>query len=109
MTRRRKVATKAELWQGETLGVIVAGRQVFLVDVEGSVCAYEDRCQHKGMPISGGRLTGHVLTCPVHGWSYDVRTGKGLNPENVALAAYPVTVEGDDILIELEEADARQG
>ena len=47
--------------------------------------------------------TDHVLTCPVHGWQYDVRTGKGINPCNVTPLPLPVKVEGDDIRVDVNE------
>ncbi|HMJ50702.1 MAG TPA: Rieske 2Fe-2S domain-containing protein [Polyangiaceae bacterium] len=100
-----KAATLDELWIGEKLGVVVAGRPVLLVNVEGTICAYEDRCRHKGIALSLGKLEGHVLTCSVHGWIYDARTGAGINPASARLPRFPVRVEGDDILVEVAEVD----
>ena len=98
---RRKVATLDDVWSGEKLGLEVEGRPVMLVNVEGVVCAYEDRCRHKGVRLSEGCLVGSVITCAAHGWEYDARTGKGINPESVTLARYEVTIEGDDILVDV--------
>jgi toluene monooxygenase system ferredoxin subunit len=100
-----KAATLDELWIGEKLGVVVAGRPVLLVNVEGAVCAYEDRCRHKGIALSLGKLEGHVLTCSVHGWIYDARTGAGINPESARLPRFPVRIEGDDILVDVAEVE----
>jgi toluene monooxygenase system ferredoxin subunit len=100
-----KVATLDELWMGEKLGLVVSGRPVLLVNVEGSVCAYEDRCRHKGIALSLGKLEGHQLTCAVHGWIYDARTGAGINPESAQLCSYPVRIEGNDILIDVAEVE----
>ena len=97
-----KVATLDDLWSGEKLGVIVQGRPVLLVNVEGKFCAYEDRCRHKGVPLSTGRLEDGVLTCSVHGWVYDVRTGRGINPESTILPSYPIKVENSDILVDVD-------
>jgi toluene monooxygenase system ferredoxin subunit len=105
-----KVATLDDLWIGEKLGVIVGGRPVLLVNVDGTFCAYEDRCRHKGVLLSTGRLEGGVLTCSVHGWSYDARTGCGINPESTKLPSYPVKIERSDILVDVDEeaSDARR-
>ena len=100
-----KVATLDELWIGEKLGVVAAGRPVLLVNVDGTVCAYEDRCRHKGIALSLGKLEGHVLTCAVHGWAYDARTGAGINPESVRLSRFPVRIEGNDILVDVAEVE----
>ncbi len=99
----RKVGTLNDVWRGEKVGVEIDGRPVLLVNVEGPVCAYEDRCRHKGVRLSEGRLDGFVLTCRAHGWEYDARTGRGINPEAVALPRYAVEIEGDDILIDVPE------
>jgi toluene monooxygenase system ferredoxin subunit len=96
-----KAATLDDLWIGEKLGVSVGGRAVLLVNVEGAVCAYEDRCRHKGIALSLGKLEGHVLTCSVHGWIYDARTGAGINPASAQLPCFPVKIEGNDILVDV--------
>ena len=99
----RKVGTVDDVWMGEKVGVEVCGRLVMLVNVDGIVCAYEDRCLHKGVRLSEGRLEGSVLTCAAHGWQYDARTGAGINPENVRLTGYPVQIEKGDILVDLPD------
>src|SRR5207244_7529471 len=81
----QKAATLDDVWSGEKLGLEIGGRPVLLVNVGGAVCAYEDRCRHKGIRLSEGRLDGFVLTCAAHGWTYDARTGRGINPEAVEL------------------------
>ena len=98
-----KATTLDELWMGEKLGVVVAGCPVLLVNVEGTVCAYEDRCRHKGVALSLGNLEGHVLSCSVHGWLYDARTGAGINPESAHLPRFPVRIEGNDVLVDVAE------
>jgi toluene monooxygenase system ferredoxin subunit len=101
-----KVGTLDDVWSGEKVGVVVKGRPVLLVNVDGVVCAYEDRCRHKGVRLSEGRLEGPVLTCAAHGWQYDARTGHGINPESVALPRYEVKIENGDILVDLPEGAA---
>jgi toluene monooxygenase system ferredoxin subunit len=97
-----KAASLDELWIGEKVGVVVGGCPVLLVNVEGTVCAYEDRCRHKGIALSQGKLDGHALTCAVHGWTYDARTGAGINPERTQLIRFPVKVEGNTIFVDVE-------
>ncbi len=96
-----KATTLDELWSGEKIGVVLGGRRVLLVNVAGTVCAYEDRCRHKGVPLSEGRLEDGVLTCCAHGWEYDARTGRGINPESVKLPRYAVRIEGSDVLVDV--------
>jgi MmoB/DmpM family protein/Rieske 2Fe-2S protein len=72
-----------------------------LCNVEGVVYAYDNSCPHLGSPLSKGRLEEHVLTCAAHEWSFDVRTGSGINPAQACLRGYPVRLEGDRILVDM--------
>jgi toluene monooxygenase system ferredoxin subunit len=97
-----RVASLATLWDGEMIGCKVAGRPVVLVKLDGRVHAFDDRCPHLGQPLSAGTLEGGVLTCNAHLYSFDARTGVGINPARARLCPYAVTVEGDDVLVDPE-------
>jgi toluene monooxygenase system ferredoxin subunit len=101
----KRVGTMSDVWSGEKIGVEVGGRPVLLVNVDGVVCAYEDRCRHKGVRLSAGKLDGVVLTCSAHGWTYDARTGFGINPEGVKLTPYPVRIEDDEIMVDVPDRE----
>lgn len=100
----RAVLREEELWIGEKLGLEIEGRKLLLVNVEGAVCAFEDRCAHQSWPLSRGKLEGRELTCSLHHWRYDACTGAGLNPAGVALRAYAVRVVDGEICVELDGA-----
>jgi toluene monooxygenase system ferredoxin subunit len=100
-----RAASLDELWVGEVKGVRIRGREVLLANIEGNVRAYENRCGHKGLPLGQGELAGCVLTCPAHGWQYDLNTGQGINPDRARLHRYLVEVDGNDILVGFEGAD----
>jgi toluene monooxygenase system ferredoxin subunit len=97
----RRVTSASELWIGEMRAATVEGRALLLVNVEGRVQAFEDRCAHQGVPLSQGRLQAGVLTCSAHEWQYDAATGQGLNPCGVSLKSFPVEVRDGDIWVEL--------
>jgi toluene monooxygenase system ferredoxin subunit len=98
----RRVAALHELRPGEMKGVFVEGRPIVVLNVGGQVCAYADRCAHKGVPLSTGRLIDDTLLCDVHYWLYDARTGCGINPDGVALRKYPVAVQEEAIWIDVD-------
>ena len=98
----RRAASREDLWVGEMKGVVVDRVPVLLVSLEDGVRAYEDRCLHKGVALSAGRLSGTRLVCSVHAWEYDVASGQGLNPANVCLRAFPVRVVGDEIQVDID-------
>src|SRR4051794_27201969 len=90
-----------ELWKGEMRGLVVQGRRVLVVRIEDQVCAYEDRCAHLGLPLSQGKLEHGVITCAAHHYQYDACTGRGVNPERVALRRFPVALAHGDILVDV--------
>jgi toluene monooxygenase system ferredoxin subunit len=99
-----RYATAAdELWEGEMLGVELDGVPVLLVNIEGEIRAYRDRCAHQGARLSAGRLHGTTLTCSRHHWTYDLREGRGINPCNVALEPIPVRIDDGRVLVCIPE------
>jgi toluene monooxygenase system ferredoxin subunit len=99
----RRVSALDDLWSGEMRSTSVEGRRVLLVNIEGRVHAFEDRCAHQGVPLSQGRLAAGVLTCGAHEWQYDAATGNCLNPCGVTLKSFPVEVRDGDIWVEVAE------
>jgi toluene monooxygenase system ferredoxin subunit len=90
-----------DLRPGEMAGLVVGRTPVLLVNVDGTVYAYHDSCPHRGVPLSRGRLAGRALVCGAHQWVYNACTGRGLDPNDVELCALPVSVEGEQIVVEL--------
>jgi len=106
------VLREKELWIGEKLGLEIEGQKLLLVNVDGAVHAFEDRCAHQSWPLSRGHLAGRELTCSLHQWRYDACTGAGLNPAGVALRTYAVRIVDGEIWVDLgdrgSETDARR-
>ena len=51
-------------------GAVLLGEQLVLVRLQGEVCAFPDRCAHRGTALSLGCVEGNYLRCPYHGWTY---------------------------------------
>ena len=95
-----RVAKLAELEPGQPKMVEVEGTQVMLARVGESVYACGDMCMHQGGPLSEGKLVGTKVTCPWHGWMYDVKTGQCLLPTRGGpVPSYTVRIDGDDVFI----------
>ena len=94
-----------DLWEGEMVGLELDGVPVLLVNVDGEIRAYRDRCPHQGMRLSQGRLQGTTLTCAAHHWTYDLRAGRGINPCSAALEPIPVRVNDGQVWVAVSEAD----
>jgi nitrite reductase (NADH) small subunit len=95
-----RVARASEIPPGSSKVVVVLGHPVALFNVDGSFYAVSNVCLHRGGPIGEGTLDGPIVTCPVHGWEYDVRTGKNVSNPMAHLRTYGVRVEADDVLVE---------
>jgi toluene monooxygenase system ferredoxin subunit len=105
---RKLVARLSELWVGEMAGVQVGNTPVVLVNLGGVVCAYEDRCPHRGFPLSRGRLGSGAIVCSAHEWTYDALTGRGINPRGVALRALPVSVDGEEVSVDVDDGEGER-
>jgi nitrite reductase/ring-hydroxylating ferredoxin subunit len=77
----------------------VAGKDVAVFNVDGTVYAMEDSCLHKGSSLGAGQLDGKVVTCRSHGWRYDVTTGSTMNVPGYGVASYPAKVVDGKILV----------
>ncbi|HWD03485.1 MAG TPA: Rieske 2Fe-2S domain-containing protein [Kribbella sp.] len=84
-----------ELWEGEMAGVEVGGEKVLLMNIDGEVRAYRNRCPHQAWALDEGDFDGETLTCSRHLWVFDARSGAGVNPDNCRLASFPCRVDED--------------
>jgi nitrite reductase (NADH) small subunit len=101
MAAWHKVATVEEVAAGTARELTAGGRVVALFNVEGDFYALDGICPHAGGPLGEGSLLGCVVTCPWHGWQFDIRTGQhALNPR-IEQTRFPVRIEGNDVLVEI--------
>ena len=64
------------------------------------VFALEDRCPHKGGPLSEGIVHGDRVTCPLHNWVFDMNSGIAQGADEGAVRTYPIRVQQGRILID---------
>ncbi len=88
---------------GKMIKITVDGKDVMVANIEGDFCAMDDTCTHSGSSLSEGILEGCVVTCGWHGAKFDCKTGKlDKFPAKINdLASYKVTVESDNIFVEM--------
>jgi nitrite reductase/ring-hydroxylating ferredoxin subunit len=97
-----RLASTAELPEGEVLGVESDGKHIALYNVDGEIFATTNVCSHAYALLSDGYLDDDVIECPLHAGRFEVRTGKALGaPVTEDIATYPVRVDGDAILVDL--------
>ena len=88
-----------ELWEGDMAPLTIEGKPVLLVNVDGRVRAYENRCPHQQSNLDEGEFDGEKITCWRHLWEFDADTGKGINPESASLTSYPCSVAEDGTIV----------
>ena len=94
-----KMATLEDLPLGAAKEVEHEGRIYALFNVDGVISAIDGICPHQGGPLADGALEGTCVTCPWHGWQFDVRTGKTPLGAKIKLPVFEVKVEGNDVLV----------
>jgi nitrite reductase/ring-hydroxylating ferredoxin subunit len=103
MSRTIKVAKAGEVAPGTGKVIEADGQSVALFNVGGTFFALDNTCTHVGGPLGEGALEGAAVTCPWHGAKFDVRTGDVLGPPaRQGVRVFPVKVEGDAVLVELD-------
>ena len=65
---------------GRLSSVFLDKAEIVIANVEGRYYALDGLCDHAGYPLASGQLVGCELTCPLHGWIYDVTDGWVINP-----------------------------
>lgn len=66
----------------------------------GELFALDDRCPHKGGPLSQGIVHGNAVTCPLHNWVISLESGEAQGADEGRVTTYPVRVQEGRILIE---------
>ena len=98
---RVRIAVVGAVTPGEGRVVEANGRTLALFNVDGQYFALDNSCPHRGGPLGEGDLEGRTVTCPWHGWRWDVATGANVNNPAVKVGCLPVSVDGDAIFVEL--------
>jgi nitrite reductase/ring-hydroxylating ferredoxin subunit len=98
-----RVAALADIPPGRMRYAEVDGLPIALANVGGTIYAFSDSCRHEGGPLSAGVLIEDTVTCPWHGWTYNVRTGKAIVPPvGIRIPTYAVEIQGEDVYVVIE-------
>lgn len=98
----QRLCTRADLpAEGKAKEFSVAGKMVCVANVNGQLAALDNVCPHRGGQLGLGVVLDGKVICPWHGWAYDPQTGAIAHLPQEKIPVYPLTIEGDDVLIEL--------
>lgn len=116
------VGSETDLDDGDRIIVEVDGKEVCVFNVNGNYYALLNWCVHQGGPCCEGTISGtyessfdretletelvwtrdeQVLSCPWHGWEYDITTGNCLSDKDRKLPSYHVRVQDGEIIVRL--------
>jgi 3-phenylpropionate/trans-cinnamate dioxygenase ferredoxin subunit len=105
MTARRACAL-SDLAEESALHVDIDGVPVCLARSGGEVYALRDECTHAEVMLSHGEIEDGRVECWLHGSQFDLATGKPTGPPaTTPVETYPVTVSGDDVLVDVTGLD----
>ncbi len=76
--------------------------------VDDKVYALDDRCPHKGGPLSQGIVHGGSVTCPLHNWVFDLATGLAQGADDGAVPVTAARVEDGQVLLAADDLARRQ-
>lgn len=96
-----KVATLGELVEGRALEVEHGGRVFALFLNNGVATAIDGMCAHQGGPLADGEIEGNIVTCPWHGWQFNIEDGRCLTSRQVAQKVFPVRIDGHDVFVDV--------
>ena len=99
------VAAVDELFEGASIAIAPAGRDIALHCVEGVPFATDNVCTHGAGRLCEGFLEGHEIECPLHQGRFDVRSGQPMGePATLPIRVYAAKVDGGRVWVDLEPA-----
>lgn len=95
------VARAGDILPGTARQVTVDDRWVGLFNVDGQFRALDNLCLHRGGPLCEGHVKNGIVTCPWHGWQYEVATGVLIQDPIVGVTRHETRVVGEEVQVRL--------
>jgi len=95
------VGRVADFVPGQGRMVVVNGRHVAVFRLDDGFFAIDNLCLHQAGPLCEGDIVGGVVTCPWHGWSYEIRSGTLVQDPRVGVSKHNTRIVGDDVQVQL--------
>ena len=94
-----RVTGTADVKPGSGIVAEVRGKALAIFNIDGTFHAIDNTCVHRGGPLGEGDVGGTIVTCPWHGWQYDVTTGTCVANPAAKVERYEVAIEGADVKV----------
>lgn len=101
---RTLVMNMQEVEEGKTRPVTIDGRQLLVCRSKGEFYVIRNQCSHAAARLTGGKLRGCRIFCPLHSAAFDLQTGAALSaPASEPIDVYPVVLEDGKVYADLPE------
>ena len=81
--------------------VSVSGKEILLINIKGTFFAVENECPHQGSPLGAAIVKDGYLSCPRHGYRFNLADGTCAEHPEFVLKTFPVQLNADEIMVEL--------
>ena len=88
-----------DLSSAKPFRLVADGHDVLIVQLEEKIYAYKNACPHMGQPLDGGMIDEEVLTCPWHGFKFDLSSGECITVPQAQLEPYPLRVDDNIVWV----------
>lgn len=99
MARFVRAASTTDIPEGTGRSIALEGVEVAIFRLEGRFYAIENTCPHRGASLGEGKLAGEEVICPLHGWQFNIKTGR--LPMGGGVKVFPVRVEAGEVYVEI--------
>jgi nitrite reductase (NADH) small subunit/3-phenylpropionate/trans-cinnamate dioxygenase ferredoxin subunit len=100
-----RLASVHDIPPGTGRGFAVGRYEIAVFNIDGAFYAIENSCPHQGGPLADGWLEGPLITCPWHGWCFDVRSGKMTLGEFAHVPRFDVQVNAGELYVATEPTE----
>ncbi|RMF36866.1 MAG: non-heme iron oxygenase ferredoxin subunit [Planctomycetota bacterium] len=91
----------ADIPVGQGREFVVDGIVIAVFHLDDAWLAVDGMCAHQGGPLAQGHVDNHCVTCPWHGWQYDLRTGQNLLTGKKMLNTFPIEQRDGELWIDV--------
>jgi nitrite reductase/ring-hydroxylating ferredoxin subunit len=81
--------------------VSINGTELLIINIKGQFFACVNECPHQGSPLAGGIVKDGVISCPRHGYRFNLKTGACSDAPGLVLKVYPTEVRGDELHVDI--------
>jgi nitrite reductase/ring-hydroxylating ferredoxin subunit len=100
-----RVCKTDELKPGQARTVKILGKPYAVFNVNGELHGLDSACRHMRANLATGKISGNIVTCFMHRWTYEISTGRCTSNEGFDVAVRPVKCENSDVFISVEWPD----